>query len=143
MKIKKERLKQIIKDELEEAVGNWFHDEDGEFSDERGARSKTRHDIGQFEYPSNKTKKPCGREDRSTTCKRQRRKEGKILPPKNEELEEELDNQDAKYLKAIIGQEIRRAIADATKNNGCSFSDLVRAMTIWKKAETAKATSPK
>jgi len=136
MKIKKERLRQIIRDVIEEVVGNWAHDSDGRFSSEKDATSMSRSDIGQFAYPSKVNRKPCGSQNRARTCKKD---EGKILPTKNEDM----DRQTAIYLRAIVGKEIRKAIADATKNNDCSFSDLVRAMTIWKKAETAKATSPK
>ena len=107
-KITKEELKQIIKRVLDES--NYFHDSEGEFSSEKDATSLSRHDIGQYEYPSKKTAFPCGR----LSPQRDWCKAGK-QPKKKSVLEGDEENESDAFedrLRMIIAQEIESALRD-------------------------------
>ena len=48
---------------------------------------------------------------------------------------EKRDGIDYAYLGGIINREIKSALSKVQNQNGCTFPDLVKAMTIWSKAE--------
>jgi len=54
-------------------------------------------------------------------------------------FEEGLKQQDAAYLRGIISAELERAIRKHMNSSGCSFNDLIRAMTAWSQAEKGGA----
>jgi len=72
-------------------------------------------------------KQPCGR------GAKHRCKDGS---PKWEGIEREgMGQQDAAYLRGIISQELEQAIKKHMQSSGCSFQQLIAAMTAWSKAE--------
>lgn len=53
-----------------------------------------------------------------------------------EQLETEgIEQQDAAYLRGIISQELQKALRQQMQGSGCTFQQLVRAMTLWASAE--------
>ena len=48
---------------------DYFHDSEGEFANSKDATSRVNTKGGQFSYPSNSDRKPCGRRNRKKTCK--------------------------------------------------------------------------
>ena len=134
MKITKSKLKELIVDELREL--NIFHNTDGEFSDKRSATSTSGPTVGQNEYPSGKDKRKCGRKHPSRKhCKKV---EGKVLNPL---LQDDISREEIEYLKKIIAQAIQQTLSAAAAKNDCSFQDLVRAQTVWSKAQSAKSSN--
>ena len=51
------------------------------------------------------------------------------------ELDEDIDSLDAKYLRGILSQELKKALAGARSSSGCSLQQLLRAVNVWAQAE--------
>tara|TARA_Y100000310_G_C20690703_1_gene822005 strand:+ start:3350 stop:4102 length:753 start_codon:yes stop_codon:yes gene_type:complete len=73
-------------------------------------------------------KQPCGR------GAKYRCKDG------SEKWEEQLETegiqqQDAAYMRGILSQELQKALRQQMQGGGCTFAQLVRAMTLWAQAE--------
>ena len=118
---------------------NPSHNDEGQFTDpdkEKGSSSMAKPDPqspddcawGQNRRmkpnrSTQATKRPCGRKGKY------RCKDG------TEKWEEGLEQQDAAYLRGIISQELEAAIKKHMSATGCSFNQLIHAMTAWTAAE--------
>ena len=114
IRITKKELKDMIKKVIDES--NFFHNDDGEFSSEKDAESLSRHDIGQYEYPSKKDAFPCGRlSPQRDWCKKGEKKKSVIesallsnyLIPSDQDNDDFIDE-----LRSIVAYEIERALQD-------------------------------
>ena len=92
------------------------------------------------------TKRPCGRKGKYV-CKDGSEKyeeavlrlesavDGIVLEGENEQLEI--------YLAGVIDQSLQKAVKKHMQSNGCSFQQLIRAMTAWSNAEKGGAKDSK
>ena len=122
--------------------GNKWHDEDGKFTSKKDAKSwaggydsegKTDCTYGKFKTKGDGkkliTRHSCGKDEDGVGKHPYKCKNGEPA------FEEGLEQQDAAYLRGIISAELERAIKKHMQSSGCSFNDLIRAMTAWSQAE--------
>ena len=97
----------MIKNVIDES--NWFHDEDGEFSSEKDAESLSRYDVGQYEYPSQKSAFPCGRlSPQRDWCKKGKKPKKTVIEGSLSNLEDDFKDE----LRSIIAHEIEKALEE-------------------------------
>ena len=125
--------------------GNALHGEDGTFQDgsEAGSWSisnpegKKGCDYGKLSKKGSSqskvwVKQPCGRAERGNPNKKAKHK------CKDGSLSERRGNQTEIYLASLIRQEIQKAFREVQKSGGCSFKELLRAMSAWTSASKGK-----
>lgn len=122
--------------------GNKWHDEDGQFTTKSDAASwaggydsegKADCTYGKFKTKGDGrkliTKHKCGRDEDGVGKHPYKCKDGSAA------YEESLDKSDVAYLRGVISQELKAAVRSEMKSSGCSFEQLIRAMTAWSRAE--------
>ena len=131
---------------------NVWHDYQGRFSTKKNARSystgydgdpaveKLKCRPGKFKTKGGKSKQitrhPSGKKPDQT--------KHKYKVSTGEPVNEDSMNVDSAYLRAVLRDELRKALERSAKRGGCSFPDLLRAMSLWtaaEKGELAKAKS--
>ena len=85
------------------------------------------------------TKRPCGRKG-PYVCKDGSKKYEEQLVQLEELMSTELTTEGRQehfeaYIGGIISKELERAVQKHMQETGCSFNQLVRAMTVWSQAE--------
>jgi len=80
-------------------------------------------------------KSPCGRGSKYR-CKDGSEKWEEVLHPS-----EGMEQQEAAYMRGLVQQAVKDVLQQQAKQHGCSFQDLIRAMSAWSIAQ--KATPPK
>ena len=81
------------------------------------------------------TKRPCGRAGRYRCKNGSKKYEEALLAFESASLNEGDNAQFEAYMSGVISRELERAIQKHMKNQGCSFQQLIRAMTAWSDAE--------
>jgi hypothetical protein len=80
-------------------------------------------------------KRPCGRKGKYR-CKDSSQKWEEAL------LIEDDITVDALYLRGIISDEVKKAIANAARQKGCSIKTMLKTINAWSKAEKAELDAP-
>lgn len=84
------------------------------------------------------TKRPCGRAGRYRCKDGSKKYEESLVRLESfvrDELSEGKQEQLEAFLSGVISRELERAIQRHMNQNGCSFQQLIRAMTAWSDAE--------
>jgi len=106
------------------SLEEWKKEDDAEYP----SRIKRKKDKAMLKPNNNASSWVHGKEEMDDLIR------GNILP-EEELINDEIDGDDARYLRGIISSELEAALNKARSKTGCSFNDLVRAMTIWARAE--------
>ena len=106
------------------SLDEWKKEDDAEYP----SRIKRKKDKSMLKPNNNASSWVHGKEEMDDLIR------GNILP-EEELINDEIDGDDARYLRGIISSELEAALNKARSKTGCSFNDLVRAMTIWARAE--------
>jgi len=132
---------------------NPSHDDDGKFTDpekQKGSSSMKAPDGSSPEdctggqarrmkanRSTQSTKRPCGREGKYR-CKdgTEKWEEGKLM-------DEDQMTIDSAYLSGIIRRELMAVLKQQSQTRGCSFQELIRAMSLWTAAEKGKGPNDK
>ena len=130
---------------------NPFHDDDGKFAapeKDKGSYSMEKPDKdspddctwGQARRSSanrstQSTKRPGGRKGKWRLKDGTAKWEEELIREVDEILNDDINQQDAAYLRGILSDELKKALAQQMQGGGCSFAQLVRAMTLWSQAE--------
>ena len=81
------------------------------------------------------TKRPCGRAGKYVCKDGSEKYEEALIAFEDASLNEGDNAQFEAYMSGVISRELERAIQKHMKNQGCSFQQLIRAMTAWSDAE--------
>lgn len=130
---------------------NPSHNDSGEFTNpeqEKGSSSMAPPDAkspddctwGQARRSSanrstQSTKRPCGRAGKYRCKDGSKKYEEALLAFEQESLTEGDTQQLEAYLSGVISRELQRAVKKHMATSGCSFQQLLRAMTAWTDAE--------
>jgi hypothetical protein len=106
------------------SLNEWKKEDDAEYP----SRKKRKKDKQMLKPNNNASSWNYGKEEMDDLVR------GNILP-EEELINDEIDSDDARYLRGIISTELEAALHKARSGSGCSFNDLVRAMQIWASAE--------
>jgi|19_taG_2_1085344.scaffolds.fasta_scaffold67455_2 hypothetical protein len=133
-----------------EAPINVWHDKDGEFSTKRRARS---YSTG-YEGDPAVTKLGCrpgkfktkGGKNKLMTRHPSGKKPDQTKHPykvsTGQKVSEDKIRIDSEYLRAIVREEMLKALKRSAKKGGCSFPDLLKAMSLWSAAEKGDLNKP-
>jgi hypothetical protein len=150
-----ENWKRFLKEAVEEAKekkpdcksGNKWHDEDGKFSEKEDATSwgggydsggKTDCLDGKWKTNGSGTKQitrhKCGADEDGVGKHPYKCKDGEKAWEEGLKTED-IEQQDAAYIRGIITQELQKAIRQQMKRSGCTFSELIKALNMYAAAE--------
>ena len=120
MKIDRRILKRMVRDALREY--NIFHDENGEWSDSKDAKSRTYPNGEQYAHPSGRDRRECGRSDRKKKCKTE-----EVNPNKKRQSNTTQRDLKLKHIEQIIKDTIKAVMMDLRKEKtGCSWKDYLK-----------------
>ncbi len=88
-------------------------------------------------------RQPCGRGAKHRCKDGTPKWEAKTVDVAEADVNEGKQEQLEAYLSGVISQELERAIQKHMKNSGCSFNQLIQAMTAWANAEKGGAKNGK
>jgi hypothetical protein len=136
---------------------NPFHNDEGKFTSpkrEKGSYSMEKPDSdspddctwGQARRSSpsrstQSTKRPCGRAGKYVCKDGSEKYEEALLAFEGATLTEGDNAQFEAYMSGVISRELERAVKKHMAGSGCSFQQLIRAMTAWSDAEKGSKKS--